>query len=145
MPLMSKDEWESETVPETVRRCQDDIRWAEHLFIIYPLWLGDMPALLKAFFEQVARPGFAIPRACTVGGKLLKGRSARVVVTMGMPALIYRFYFGAHSVRSLRWSLLGFAGIRPVRVTLIGMVEVGGEKRRERWLGRLRVLGQDAR
>jgi putative NADPH-quinone reductase len=27
--------------------------------IIYPLWLGAMPALLKGFFEQVFRPGFA--------------------------------------------------------------------------------------
>ena len=35
----------------------------EHLVIVFPLWLGDMPAVLKGFFEQVLRPGFAIGEA----------------------------------------------------------------------------------
>ena len=30
-----------------------------YLVLFFPLWLGDMPALLKGFLEQVARPGFA--------------------------------------------------------------------------------------
>ncbi|HET8696394.1 MAG TPA: NAD(P)H-dependent oxidoreductase [Gammaproteobacteria bacterium] len=38
------------------------IAWADHLVMVYPLWLGEMPALLKGFFEQVLRPGFAFPR-----------------------------------------------------------------------------------
>lgn len=54
-----------------------------------------MPALLKAFFEQIFRPGFAIPETGvgTMLYRLLKGRSARVVVTMGVPALVYTWYF----------------------------------------------------
>ncbi len=38
---------------------QEHFRWADHLVIIYPLWFGSMPALLKAYLEQVLRPGFA--------------------------------------------------------------------------------------
>lgn len=41
---------------------QDGIGWAEHIVFFFPLWLGDMPASLKGFLEQVARPGFAILR-----------------------------------------------------------------------------------
>ena len=33
--------------------------WADHVVILYPLWLGSMPALLKALLEQMLRPGFA--------------------------------------------------------------------------------------
>lgn len=147
MPLASRDEWEAQPVPDGVRACQDEIFWARHLVVIYPLWLGDMPALLKAFFEQVARPGFAMPPGGSGSPmtKLLKGRSARVVVTMGMPSALYWLYFGGHSVRSLRRSLLGFVGISPVRVTLVGMVEAGGERRHQRWLTRVRNLGTKAR
>ena len=36
-------------------------QWAQHLVLMFPLWLGDMPALMKAFLEQVARPGLAGP------------------------------------------------------------------------------------
>jgi len=58
--------------------------------LLFPLWLGDMPALLKGFLEQVARPGFAfaVERDSPLISKLLAGRSARVVVAMGMPALL---------------------------------------------------------
>ena len=102
-----------------------------------------MPALLKGFLEQVARPGFALgePGKGSLGKKLLGGRSARVVVTMGMPALIYRLYFQAHSVRSLERNILGFIGIAPVHRTLIGMVE-GTAAAREQALDKLRLLGE---
>ncbi|MBN4658847.1 NAD(P)H-dependent oxidoreductase, partial [Escherichia coli] len=122
--LRTKAEWESGTTPPGLQSAQQDIAWAEHLVLFFPLWLGDMPALLKGFLEQVARPGFALGRGeGGLGAKLLKGRSARVVVTMGMPALVYRWYFRAHSVRSLERNILGFVGIAPVHETLVGEVE----------------------
>ena len=40
---------------------------------------------------------------------------------MGMPALVYRWYFRAHSVKSLERNTLGFVGIAPAHETLIGM------------------------
>jgi len=122
--LRSQREWEHELLPATLRQAQADISWAQHLVIFFPLWLGDMPALFKGFLEQVARPGFAFGGDSNnpMRRKLLAGRSARVVVTMGMPAMLYRLYFGAHSIKSLRRNILRFVGIRPVRETLIGMV-----------------------
>ena len=55
--------------------------------------------------------------------RLLTGKTARIVVTMGMPAFVYRWYFGGHSLKSLERNILRFVGIRPVRESLIGMVE----------------------
>jgi putative NADPH-quinone reductase len=140
--LRSARDFHSGEAPAWVDAAQGVLSWAEHLVIVYPLWHGTMPALLKAFFEQVFRPGFAL----AYGGNgwplgLLKGRSARVVVTMGMPALAYRWYFGAHSLKSLERNILKFSGIRPVRETLIGMVDALTEEKRGRWLERLRALG----
>jgi putative NADPH-quinone reductase len=76
---------------------------------------------------------------------LLKGRSARIVITMGMPAFIYRWYFGAHSLKSLERNVLKFCGVGPVRETLIGMVEAGDDAKRRAWLTRMRALGQSGR
>jgi len=120
--LRSQHEWEAGLIPASLKPAQDDIGWAEHIVFFYPLWLGDMPALLKGLLEQVARPGFAIIRergGKPWGSKGLTGRSARVVVTMGMPALIYRWYFRAHSVKSLERNILGFVGMAPVHATLM--------------------------
>ena len=110
--------------------------------ILYPLWLGDMPALLKAFLEQVARPGFALEQG-TMPKPLLGGRSARLVVTMGMPAFFYRFFYGAHSVKSFERNILKLVGIKPVSSSLIGNVE-GDEADRTSWLAEMRELGSAA-
>lgn len=145
-PLRSKEDWETGLPPVGIVGAQRDIRWAEHLVIIYPLWLGAMPGLLKAFLEHVLRPGFAM-RLEQSGGwtKLLSGRSARIVVTMGMPALAYRWFFGMHSLRSLERSILAFVGISPCRHTLIGTIESMSDAKRHSWLDRLRELGKCGR
>ncbi len=137
--LRSRAEWTEGATPPAIAAAQEDIRWAGHIVFLYPLWLGDVPAVLKGFLEQVARPGFALVQGTMPKG-LLAGRSARIVVTMGMPAIFYRFYFGAHSVKSLRRNVLNFVGIKPVESTLIGNVEGDAETRAE-WLDRLFELG----
>jgi putative NADPH-quinone reductase len=139
--LRTREEWMDQPPPASVQPGQEAIRWADHVVFFYPLWHGDMPALLKAWLEQVMRPGFALdygdgkfPR------KLLAGRTARVVVTMGMPALFYRAYYGAHSVRSFKRNILIGCGIDPVESSLIGNVE-GSDGHRARWLRRMHAHG----
>lgn len=144
--LRTKEAWTSEALPESLREAQEAIGWAGHVVLCFPLWLGTMPALVKAFLEQVLRPGFAVD---TQPGKpwrrMLAGRSARVVVTMGMPASIYRWFYFAHGVRGLERNVLAFCGLGPIRQTLIGMVDGGGPARHERQLARMRELGRQAR
>jgi putative NADPH-quinone reductase len=140
--LRSRKDWEQGEVPAAVREGQEAIHWAEHVMFLYPLWLGDVPALLKAYLEQVMRPGYAVGFGSGTPKRLLKGRSARIVVTMGMPALFYRLYFGAHSVASFKRNILGLVGIHPVRTTLIGGVEGKAEKR-QAWLEQMKDFGRD--
>ena len=146
--LRSQAEWQQGALPGGLQEAQEAIAWCQHLVIFFPLWLGDMPALLKGFLEQVARPGFAFKKeggGNPLAHKALGGRSARVVVTMGMPALLYRYYFRAHSVKSLERNVLGFVGIAPVHETLIGGVDGLGDAGRQAWAAKLRRLGQAGR
>jgi putative NADPH-quinone reductase len=92
--------------------------------------------------EQVMRPGVALEyRKHGFPRGLLAGRSARIIVTMGMPALIYRWYFRAHGVRGLERSVLRFSGMAPVRETLFGMVDAVSTPKRQAWLDRIRRYG----
>ena len=77
--------------------------------------------------------------------KMLTGKSARIIITMGMPALIYRWYFGAHSLKSLERNILGLCGIKPVRESLIGMVEAKDDTKWIKWLDRTREFGRSGR
>jgi putative NADPH-quinone reductase len=142
--LRSQHDWEHAPVPPQLAQAQQDIGWANHILLCFPLWLGDMPALVKGFLEQVARPGFAFKADESRNpftAKGLKGRSARVVVTMGMPALAYRWFYRAHSVKSLERNILGFVGISPVHATLIGMVGNMKPDAAQKWKRRMAVLG----
>lgn len=146
-PLLRRQQaWTEERMPASLDEAADAIRWCEHLALFFPLWLGDMPALVKGFLEQVMRPHFAFEyeEGNPLGRKGLKGRSARVVVTMGMPAAIYRHLYRAHSVRSLERNILGFVGFKPVRETLIGSVEGLDADECRKWFTRLEKLGAKA-
>lgn len=144
--IRSAEEFEGRALPPDIVAAQEAITWADHLVVVYPLWLGEQPALLKGFVEQVFRYGFALEKSPSGGfpRKLLHDRSAHLVVTMGMPAPVFRWWFGAHSVRALELSVLRLCGINPVRRTLIGMVEASAGSRRK-WLARLRRDGQNGR
>ena len=140
--LRSFQQYYEEEPPEAIRSCQSAIGWADHMVIFYPLWMGGMPALLKGFLEQVLRPNFAF--GDNPGGfpkPLLQGKSARIVVTMGMPAFAYRWFFRAHSLKSLQRNILRFCGVKPVHNTLIGSVDSDQPTRQQEWLKTMHVLG----
>lgn len=146
--LRTKMEWDAGEAgaPESIRPTIADSRWAEHLLVIYPLWMGTMPALLKAFMEQVFRPGVALSADQSAPKPMFKGKSARVAITMGMPALAYRWYFGAHSLKNLEKNILKFSGVKPVRTTLFGLIEAGSREDMKKRIAKFRETGrQDAR
>jgi putative NADPH-quinone reductase len=129
--------------PPQIRDAQAKVTAAEHVVVVFPMWLGGMPALARAFFEQLSRAGFALGVAAQGWPKgMLAGRSARVVVSMGMPSAAYRMLFGAHGVRGFERSVLALAGFKPIRETLFGMIEATGPEGRARMLAKMTRLGR---
>jgi len=123
---------------------QEDFLWADHLVFIFPLWLGGPPALLKAFMEILGCGEFLLGSGKSTFPKgKLAGRTARIVVTMGMPSLIYRLYFRAHGTKAFEHGILRIAGVRSIRTTYIGGVGNPADHCR-RWLGILNNMGKQA-
>jgi putative NADPH-quinone reductase len=139
-----RSDFEDVDPPQCICSAQDLLLWAEHIVLIHPLWLGAAPAYLKAFFEQAFRYGFAMPQPGEAfpHGKL-GGRSARLIVTMGMPGALYASLFGGFGVRAMKRGILGLAGIKPIEHSYIGNVETSAEARAD-WLDRVRRLGSQA-
>lgn len=144
--LTDPAEWHEGPVPPALLPAQEAIARAEHIVLVFPLWLGDMPALLKGFLEQTLRPGFALARAPAnpLKAGLLGGRSARVIVTMGMPAPVYRWFYRAHALQLLRRNILGYVGIAPVRATVVGGAGAMTPERCAHWCALLGRLGARA-
>jgi len=139
--LRTQVEFEAGTLPPALVQPRDDMRWAEHWVFMFPLWHGTMPALLKGFLEHIFRPGFAMEyRKDAFPRRLLAGRSARIIVTMGMPVLLYRWYFGAYGVRGFERSILRFAGVKPIRESFYGLT-FSNDKLRVGWIRDMRKYG----
>ena len=120
------------------------IKWADHLVFVYPTWWGTMPTLLKGFIDRVFLPEFAFRyrKDSVWWDKLLKGKSARLIVTMDTPPLYFRWVYGRPGHNAMKKTILGFCGVRPVKITSIGPIKHSKRKKREIWLNDVEKLGE---
>ena len=142
VPLLASQAEFDTAPPAHIAAVQADLAWANHLVLVFPLWLGGAPAKLKALLEQLMRHGFGFQTDAKGMTARLRGRSARLIVTMGMPSFFYHVFYRAHSLRSFERNVLNFCGIRPVRSTVAGAVET--KEARERALAAMRRYGAKA-
>ena len=126
-----------------VIRARDDIMWSNHIVFIFPLWLGGAPALLHAFLEHVARDSFVAETRGRGIHQKLKGRSAHLIVTMGMPALMYSVLFKERGVRNLMQGVLGFGGVKPIRRTYFGAMEAASARVQTDRIEQVRGFGRN--
>lgn len=127
----------------TVDGWQDDLRWAEHLVIEFPVWWTTFPATLTGWFDRVLTPGIAFRyesgRHAPV--PLLGGRTASLLVTSRAPGF-YTRYVPNSPVRLVRRHILGLCGIRTTDVLMLGGMELPSDtpERRNGFLSDVRAL-----
>lgn len=135
---------EVQSLEPDLQAVHDAMIKADHLVLIFPLWLGTLPAIFKGFLERVLQPDLVEPAREHKFAQVFKGKSDRVIVTMDMPGFIYRWYYGAHAVKMLKRNILNFMGVAPVQTTIFGNVE-GCARQRLSWIPQFEALGRTAR
>jgi NAD(P)H dehydrogenase (quinone) len=123
---------------------QQDILNADHLVLVYPNWWGTYPALLKGFIDRVFLPGFAFKylEKSPLPAKLLKGKTARLIVTMDTPAWYYFLVNRRPGHNSMKIGILGFSGIKPVRISSFSPIKSSDDIKRKQWLKEIEELGK---
>jgi len=141
-PNLWGDDTEQPLEPDLERAWQA-ILAADHLAFFFPMWWASSPALLKGFIDRVFLPGFAFryPPGSSIPEGLLRGRSARVVVTMDSPGWYYRFVRRRALHHMFSGGTLRFCGIGPIRETTVTSLRELPAAKRARWLDRLEAQG----
>lgn len=123
---------------------QRDIAVANHLVFVYPTWWGTYPALLKGFFDRVFLPGFAFKyhKSGPLWDKLLKGKTARLIVTMDSPKWYNFFVYRSPGYNSMKRAILEFCGIKPVKISSFATVKSSDDLKRKKWLEEVHELGR---
>ncbi len=121
----------------------EKIKRADHLVWIHPVWWGGLPAITKGFIDRLFLPGMAFQyRENSVWwDKLLKGKTAHIITTLDQPSWYYRLFFGRPSVNQLKKSTLEFCGVKPVKVSYIGIIKGSEEMQRKKWLDTIYNFG----
>ena len=134
----------SELEPDLVQM-QQDILWANHLVFVYPNWWATFPALLKGFIDRVFVPGFAFKyrENSPFWDKLLKGKTARLIVTMDTPSWYYWLINRRPGHNAMKIGVLEFCGIKPVNISVFSPIKSSDEAKRKKWLDQAKVLGEN--
>ncbi len=121
------------------------IQWADHLVWVHPVWWGGFPAIMKGFIDRLFLPGMAYKyRENSVWwDKLLKGKTAHILTTLDQPGWYYRLFFGRPSVNQLKKSILEYCGVKPIKLTYIGIIRNSKDEQRNQWLRKVKDLGRN--
>lgn len=145
-PVLHKGYHEMQELEPCLLDAQDKMRRADHIVFIYPNWWALMPAVMKGFIDRIFMPGFAFQYdgKSSMPKKLLKGKTARLLVTMDTPPWYYRFYLKSPGHNVMKRSLLGFCGIKTSGVTVYTVMKDSDEARRKKWLDKTEMMGRHA-
>ena len=124
-------------------RVWEAIEAADHLVFVYPTWWGTQPALLKGFIDRLFLPNFAFryKENSLFWDKLLTGKSARLIVTMDTPKWYYALMYRKPGHNAMKKTVLGFCGVRPVRITAFSPIKTSDAAKRAKWLQKTKDLG----
>ena len=121
---------------------QENVRWADHIVIVYPTWWSTMPAMLKGLFDRAWLPHYAFNFADhgLTWKKLLKGRTARIITSANSAPWMLRLMYGSPTA-ILELCLLRFAGVR-ARSTVFGPSERVSDRTKAKWFRKVERLAR---
>jgi len=135
-PILWKGYKAIQELESDLKTAQENILWCEKWVIIYPIWWGSMPAILKCFFDRTLYSGFAYKYHTTdpFWDKLLKGRSADLITTCDAPKWWIWWKYRNSDLNSIKRATLEFCGFKPVRVMRIDRLRYKNDLERNKIL-----------
>ncbi|AWB46529.1 NAD(P)H dehydrogenase [Paenibacillus sp. CAA11] len=116
-----------------LERYREQLRWADRIVLVYPIWWGRPPAMLLGYIDRMFASGFAYrDKGGLLPEGLLKGKSVVCISSMkgpgGYPLL---WLHNAHKVL-MRKALFNFVGIRKVKFFEFGSMESNKGRQKEK-------------
>ena len=122
-----------------LKQAWENILWCDQWIIIYPVWWGSVPALLKGFLDRTLLPSFAFKyhEKDPLWDKLLKGRSALLVTTADAPKLWLWWQYKNSDLNTMKEAVLKFCGFSPVKTKRITRLRYLTDVQRQREIDKL--------
>jgi putative NADPH-quinone reductase len=141
-PILHKGYKVIQELEPDLKQVQENMKWADHFVLLYPVWWSAMPALLKGFFDRIWLPSFAFHFWKNNMGwdRMMTGKTARVITLSKMPPIFIRIVFGDFT-NEITYATLGMSGYK-VKLTQFGNSESCTPSRRARYLKKISSLAK---
>ena len=126
----------------------EDLKWCDHFVLCTPMWWGGLPAKLKGLIDRSFLPGSVFDTRVKKGAMpkpMLKDKTARVIITSDTPGWIMRLLYKNALIHQLRGQILGFVGIKPMKVTWFAGAGHATEETIDKWIKTVKELAISTR
>lgn len=141
-PAYDKEElqlfYSGKTHDPLVTKYQELVKKADHLVFIFPIWWGDLPAIVKGFFDKVMKKDFAyVPSKMGLTGTLTHIKKAYVFTSASSPKWFITL-FGGNAIKAtfIRASLKTI-GIKKVKWYHISFMNAKTLELRQKYLAKI--------
>ncbi len=133
----------TELEPDLIQAIEK-IKKADHIVWVFPIWWYSSPAIMKGFIDRTFLPGitYEFTEGKSMPKKLLKGKSARIIVTADTPKWYDYLFMKSPVINQFKKGTLEFCGFSPVDVTYIAPIRNSTPEFKNKWLKKVEVLGQ---
>ena len=123
-PILHEGYREIQQLEPDLLNMQQLILDSSHIVFVTPVWWGSVPALFKGFLDRTLLPGFAFKyrAGSDLWDKLLKGKSAHLIVLSDGPTWWNNLIYGDPIIKMLKRAVLEFCGLK-VKVTKFGSIK----------------------
>jgi Putative NADPH-quinone reductase (modulator of drug activity B) len=123
---------------------RDLISWSDHIMFVYPIWWSGMPAILKGFIDRVFVLNFAYSYTSSsfIPNKLLKGKTASILVTHDTPKIISKFIQKDYGKILKTQILKNMCGIKVEKMMSLTNVRNSSQRQRNLFLKKVALYSQ---
>lgn len=129
------ESFQSGQIPADIAAEQEQIKWADLVTFVYPVWWSGLPAILKGYVDRVFSYGFAYEYVDGVPNGLLKGKRALLLSTTGAPSEMNDETGMSNSMKQTTdEAIFKFTGMEEVRHVFFGAVPHVSDETRQDYL-----------
>ncbi len=124
---------EGKNLPDVAAE-QDQVRWADQITFLYPLWWDRMPALTEGYVDRVLSKGFAYDYTPKGPVGLLPGKRVALFTTCGAPLAVVESSGVKAMGQLLDRDIFGFCGMNVILHQYFGSVPTVSQDDRKKML-----------
>lgn len=129
------ESFQSGKIPTDIAEEQEQIKWADVITFVYPVWWTGLPAILKGYVDRVFSYGFAYEYVDGAPNGLLKGKKALLFCTTGTPSEMYDASGMSNSMKQTTdEGIFSFTGIKEVSHSFFGAIPYVTDENRKDYL-----------